>query len=192
MAIVVLDFSMSLDGFVAGPNVSTKLPMGEDGMRLHEWLFAAEPNAVDAEAGRMMRETTGAVVLGRRTFDVGVGEWNDTPFPVPCFVVTHNPLEERIEKSGTFTFVDDLEHALHRAKAAAGEKHVRVMGVEVARQSLEAGFVEEIGIQLVPVLLGDGLRLFENLGTEHIELERESALESPQVTHLRFRVVQAR
>ncbi len=189
MASVVLDFSMSLDGFIAGANVSTELPMGEGGMRLHEWLFAAPPSAVDAEAGRSMRETTGAVVLGRRTFDVGVGEWADTPFPVPCFVVTHDPLEERIENSGTFTFVDDLEHAIQLAKAAAGGKNVRLMGADLARQALEAGLADEIGVQLVPVLLGGGHRLFENLGVRHIELERESVVESPQVTHLRFRVV---
>ena len=189
MASVVLDFSMSLDGFIAGPNVSTELPMGEGGMRLHEWLFAAPPSAVDAVAGRRMRETTGAVVLGRRTFDVGVGEWEDTPFPVPCFVVTHEPLEERVEKTGTFTFMDDLEHAVQLAKAAAGEKDVRLMGAELARQALEAGLADEIGVQLVPVLLSGGHRLFENLGTGPIELELESVIESPRVTHLHFRVV---
>jgi len=188
MGKVLLDVSMSLDGFVAGPNVSVESPMGEGGERLHEWLFASASD-VDAEVAREMHETTGAVVLGRRTFDVGVGVWEDTPFPVPCFVLTHDPLEERVEKSGTFSFVTDVESAFQLAKAAAGEKDVRLMGAEVSQQFLEAGLVDEIRIQLAPVLMGNGRRLFASLGTEHIELERTAVLESPHVTHLRFRVV---
>lgn len=189
MGKVVLDVSMSLDGFVAGPNVSVESPMGEAGERLHEWLFNSSPSDVDAEVEREMRETTGAVVLGRRTFDVGVGVWEDTPFPAPCFVLTHEPLEDRVEKSGTFTFVTDVESAFQLARAAAGEKDVRLMGAEVSQGFLRAGLVDEIRIQLAPVLMGDGRRLFDHLGTEHIELERTAVLESPYITHLRFSVV---
>jgi len=188
MGKVLLDVSISLDGFVAGPNVSVDSPMSEGGERLHEWLFASGSD-VDAEVAREMHETTGAVVLGRRTFDVGVGVWEDTPFPVSCFVLTHDPLEERVEKSGTFSFVTDVESAFQLAKAAAGEKDVRLMGAEVSQQFLEAGLVDETRIQLAPVLMGNGRRLFASLGTEHIELERTAVLESPHVTHLRFRVV---
>jgi dihydrofolate reductase len=186
---VLLDVTMSLDGFMAGPSVSAERPMGEGGERLHEWLFKAPRSDVDAEVEREMHETTGAVVLGRRTFDVGVGVWEDTPFPVPCFVLTHEPLDERVEKSGTFTFVTDVESAFLRATSAAGQKEVRLMGAEVSQQFLEAGLVDEIRIQLAPVLMGDGRRLFDHLGTERIELERTAVLESPHVTHLRFHVV---
>jgi dihydrofolate reductase len=188
MARVLLDVTMSLDGFMAGPNVSVEHPMGEGGLRLHEWIFNTSTSEVDADIAREMSATTGAVVLGRRTFDVGINVWNDTPFPVPCFVLTHDPLAERIEKSGTFTFATDVRDAHARATAAAGERDVRLMGAEVGQQFLAAGLVDEIRIQLAAVLLGAGRRLFDNLGDEHIELERLSTVESPYVTHLRFRV----
>ncbi|MCI4061258.1 dihydrofolate reductase family protein [Micromonospora sp. R77] len=187
MARVLLDVTMSLDGFMAGPNVSVEHPMGEGGLRLHEWLFNTSTSEVDAGIEREM-SATGAVVLGRRTFDVGINVWNDTPFPVPCFVLTHDPLAERVEKSGTFTFVTDVRDAHARAVAAAGDQDVRLMGAEVGQQFLAAGLVDEVRIQLAPVLLGAGRRLFENLGTEHIELERFRTVESPYVTHLWFRV----
>jgi dihydrofolate reductase len=189
VAKILLDLSMSLDGFAAGSNVSVESPMGEGGERLHEWLFQSAPNEIDAQIAKEMHSTTGAVVLGRRTFDVGVGVWEDTPYPVPCFVLTHEPLERRVEKSGTFTFVTDVENACRLASAAAGEKDVRLMGAEVSQSFLRAGLVDEIRIQLVPVLMGDGRRLFDDLGTERIELERADVIESPHVTHLRFRVV---
>jgi len=136
-----------------------------------------------------MHSTAGAVVLGRRTFDVGVNVWQDTPYPVPCFVLTHEPLEQRVETSGTFDFVTDVDDACRLAIAAAGEKDVRLMGAELSQSFLRAGLVDEIRIQLVPVLMGDGRRLFDDLGAERIELERADVIESPHVTHLRFRVV---
>ncbi len=184
---VLVDVSMSLDGFVAGPDVTVDQPMGEGGERLHEWLFATGSD-VDDEVAREMRATTGAIVLGRRTFDVGIGEWEDTPYPVPCFVLTHEPREPRVEKSGTFTFVTALHAANRLAREVAGEKDVRLMGAEVSQQFLAAGLVDEVRIQLVPVLLGGGRRLFEHNGNRRIELERTATIESPHVTHLRFRV----
>lgn len=190
MGKVMLDMSMSLDGFIAGPNVGVELPMGEGGERLHEWLFNTAASEVDAEVAQEMLATTGAVVLGRRTFEVGVGEWGDTPFPVPCFVLTHEAREELVKKSGTFTFVTTgIESALEKAKAAAGEKNIRLMGADIAQQFLKAGLLDEIQLNLVPVLLGDGIRLFEHIGTEQIELESTRVIESPGVTHLKFRVV---
>lgn len=188
MARVLLDVTMSLDGFMAGPDVSVEHPMGKGGLRLHDWVFNTSSSEVDAAIAREMSETTGAVVLGRRTFDVGIDVWNDTPFAVPCFVLTHDPLAERVEKSGTFTFVTDVRDAHARATAAAGDRAVRLMGAEVGQQFLAAGVVDEIRIQLAPVLLGAGRRLFDNLGAEHIELERVRTVESPYVTHLWFRV----
>jgi len=190
MAKVTLDMSMSLDGFIAGPNIGVERPMGKGGERLHEWLFNPSASEVDAAVEREMSATTGAVVLGRRTFDVGVGLWGDVPFPVPCFVLTHEDREEIVKKSGTLTFVTDgIESALQRARAAAGEKDVRLMGANIAQQFLRAGLLDEIQINLVLVLLGDGIRLFDNLGTEQTALERTRVIESPGVTHIRFGVV---
>jgi dihydrofolate reductase len=185
---VTADMSMSLDGFIAGPNVSVKLPMGEGGPRLHDWLFNSDNNA-DADVAQEMFATTGAVVLGKRTFEVGVRAWGDTPFPVPSFVLTHEARDELVMKSGAFTFVTDgIESALQQAKDAAGEGDVRLMGADVVQQFLKAGLLDELQIQLVPVLFGDGVRLFEHLGSEQKELEIVRVIETPGVIHLRFRI----
>lgn len=202
MGIVLLNMTVSLDGFNAGPNVSVDRPMGEGGERLHEWLFqdgsdrgvaagGTAPRGVDVEQAQGLAADTGAVLIGRRTFDIGVGQWNDTPFPVPTFVVTHEAREPMVMKSAAFTFVSDgLPSALAQARMAAGDKDVLVMGgADIAQQYVEAGLVDEIQLQLVPVLLGGGTRLFGDRGTGHIELERTSVISSPYVTHLRFRVV---
>ncbi|WP_238016797.1 dihydrofolate reductase family protein [Dactylosporangium sp. AC04546] len=194
--------SVSLDGFSAGPDIDVERPMGEGGERLHEWLFKSDadravaaggtsPTGVDAQVARELFAATGAVVVGRRTFDVGVDLWADTPFPVPCFVLTHESREPLVMKSAAFTFVTDgIERALQQARASAGDRDVLVMGgARTAQQFIRAGLVDEVQIQLVPVLLGAGTRLFDHLGTDHIELERTTLLASPYVTHLRFRVL---
>lgn len=189
---VVLSMSVSLDGFSAGPDVGVDRPMGEGGERLHEWLFHGNAEqGVNAEMVRSQRADAGAVVVGRRMFDVGVGLWGDTPYPLPCVVLTHEARADRVEKSGTFTFVTGVENALRRARAAAaGGKDVLVMGgAHTAREFLRAGLVDEIRLQLVPVLLGAGTRLFDHLDAGRVELERTGLAGSPQVTHLRFRVV---
>jgi dihydrofolate reductase len=146
---------------------------------------------VDAEIARELSETAGATVVGRRMFDVGVGEWEDTPYPVPCFVLTHEQREELTMKSGTFTFVTDgIESALEQAKEAAGEKDVIVMGgANIVQQFLRAGLVDEMSLHLVPVLLGDGVRLFDGIGNELIELESTRVIDSPEVTHISYRIV---
>ncbi len=190
MGHVTLDMSMSLDGFVAGPHISVQQPMGKDGERLHAWLFNSSGSEIDAGIAREIFATTGAVVLGKRTFELGLGQWGDVPFPVPCFVLTHEPRQELVQKSGTFTFVTDgIASALERAKAAAGEKDVRLMGADIAQQFLQARLLDEIQINLVPILLGDGTRLFDHFGTSPIELESINVIASPAVTHLKFRVV---
>ncbi|RAY11267.1 dihydrofolate reductase [Actinomadura craniellae] len=191
MGRVLLSMSVSLDGFSAGPDVGVERPMGEGGERLHEWMFHGNADqGVNAEAVRDLLATTGATVVGRRMFDVGVGLWQDTPYPLPCVVLTHEPREDRVEKSGTFIFVTGVEDALRRAREAAGGKDVLVMGgAHTARQFVRAGLVDEIRLQLVPVLLGAGTRLFDHLDTGRIELERTGLAGSPQVTHLCFRVV---
>jgi len=190
---VTLSMSMSLDGFIAGPNVDVELPMGKGGLRLHDWLFNSSTSEVDAAVEREIFAATGAVILGRRTFDVGVQEWRDTPFPVPCFVLTHRPRAVLVKKSGTFTFVSDgIESALQQAQAVAAEKNISLMGADVAQQFLKAGLLDEIQINLVPVLLGDGVRLFDHLDIEPMELEKTKVLDSPAVTHLSLRVVKER
>lgn len=199
MGSILLDVTMSLDGFITGPNVGVELPLGEGGERLHGWM--ATPNQggdwhqtaaseVDARVKQELFAKTGAVVMGRRSFDVGIGPWGDTPYPLPCFVVTHQAREDLVRQSGTFTFVTEgIQGALQRARAAAGERDVCLMGAEIAQQCLSAGLLDELHIHLAPVLIGDGRRLFDHLGTGPIELERTSVIQSPYVTHLRFRVV---
>ena len=191
MGKVVLTFSMSLDGFMAGPDISLEHAMGVGGERLHQWMFHGGPeNGIDSGMVRELSAKVGAVVLGKRTFDVGRQHWNDTPYPVPSFVVTHEKRDPLAMKSAAFTFVNDgIASALDQAKAAASRKLVVVMGADVAQQALREGLADEIHIQLVPVLLGSGKRLFEHIGAGPIELMCDRAVNSPHVTHLKYKVV---
>jgi dihydrofolate reductase len=199
MAAVVLDISMSLDGFVTGPDPREGVPLGEGGQRLHEWMFSrhADPGGPEhgetADAsGAVARElfaATGAVLMGRRMFDLGVGPWGDTPFPVPCFVLTHKPHEDLVMASGTFTFITTgLTAALDRAKAAASGKNVLAHSPDVAQQLLRAGLLDEIQLHLVPILLGAGRRLFDHTGQAGRQLELTRVIEASGVTHLRYRL----
>ncbi|GAA2096105.1 dihydrofolate reductase family protein [Actinomadura alba] len=188
MGTVVLYMSMSLDGFVAGPDISVEQPMGKGGMRLHEWMFTDRPDPRDKEVIAATYASVGAVVVGRRTFDVGLPHWQDTPYPAPTFVLTHRARGELVMKSGTFTFVTEgIESSLKSAQAVAGDKDVVLMGAQTGRQFLDAGLLDELQINLVPVLLGGGTSLLEGLSP--IELERTQVIASDAVTHLRFRVV---
>ncbi|TYB43908.1 dihydrofolate reductase family protein [Actinomadura chibensis] len=188
MGVVVLHKSMSLDGFVAGPDIGAEHPMGKGGMRLHEWMFTDRPDPRDREVVAAISASVGAVVVGRRTFDVGLPHWQDTPYPAPTFVLTHQARDELAMKSASFAFVTDgIETALKAAREAAGDKDVIVMGAQTGRQFLSAGLLDEMQINLVPVMLGAGTRLLDDLG--HIELERTQVIASDAVTHLRFRVV---
>lgn len=210
-----LDISMSLDGFVAGPNQTLENPLGEGGEGLHEWvvrlaswrephgLSGGDADAVDDEVVAEGIRATGAVIMGRRMFSGGEGPWADDtnadgwwgdnpPFHVPVFVLTHHARETVVKDGGTsFTFVTDgVEAALEQARAAAGHKDVSLAGgANVAQEYLQAGLLDELQLHLVPVFLGGGVRLFEELGTEPIELETMRVIESDAVTHLMFRVV---
>ncbi|HEY9225882.1 MAG TPA: dihydrofolate reductase family protein [Gemmatimonadaceae bacterium] len=185
--------SMSLDGIVAGPEVRPEHPMGVGGERLHQWLFAQPADPRDAEvAGDMFSpSSTGAVIMGRRTFEVGVGLWGDDgTFHLPCFVVTHRPAKMVLKGPTSFTFVTDgIQGALERAQAVAGSRAVNVMGAAMTQQFLSAGLLDEFQINLIPVLLGTGTRLFEQLGVAPLELERTRLIDSAAVTHLTYRVV---
>ena len=190
MGKVVLAFSMSLDGFVAGPEVSKDNAMGVGGDRLHKWMFQGGPeSSIDLGMARELLAKVGAVILGKRTFDVGLQHWNDTPYPVPSFVVTHEKRDKEEMKSAAFTFVSDgISSAVKQAKAAADGKVIIVMGANVAQQLMKEGLADEIYIQLVPVLLGSGIRLFEHFGTAPIELTCDRAVNSPHITHLKFKI----
>ncbi|HEX4816224.1 MAG TPA: dihydrofolate reductase family protein [Nonomuraea sp.] len=187
MSRIVLDVSVSLDGFTSGPNIRPEEPMGDGGERLHEWHTGKGPDGeIDVNLMQELNETVGAALIGRRTFDLGVGPWGGTPWPgVPSFVVTHRTREDLpADNGGTFVF-DGLEAAARRAKEAAGDKDVWVLGADVARQLLEAGLLDEVRIHLVPVLLGAGTPLFAgNQG----ELVPEGKPVTGSVTHLRYRV----
>jgi dihydrofolate reductase len=203
MGKVTVDISMSLDGFIAGPNDSVENPLGDGGERIHEWVYdlaswrerhgiAGGRTDTDAEVLDEAFENTGAVVIGKRMFDVANGWGDNPPFHMPAFVITHDAREKLVKEGGTtFTFVTDgIESALDQARAAAGDKDVSVAGgANIIQQYLSAGLLDEIQIHLVPVLLGEGIRLFDQLGAEQMELERTRVIESPGVTHLRFRIV---
>jgi dihydrofolate reductase len=195
---VTCEISMSLDGFIAGPNDKPGNGLGDGGERLHEWVTALESwrerhNLSGGEAGRdseLLEESfknAGAVLVGRRMFD-NAEEWgDDPPFRVPVFVVTHRPREKLVKEGATtFTFVDGVEQALDQARAAAGAKDVSVGGgATVIQQLMKAGLLDELQIHLVPVFLGGGRPLFEDMG--QMELECTRVIESPAVTHLRYR-----
>jgi dihydrofolate reductase len=202
MGKVVVDLSMSLDGFITGPNDGIEMPLGEGGERLHDWIFGGKTDrsgssprqsAIDVNRAVLDEafETTGAIVMGRRLFDFGEKPWGDEPrFEVPVFVLSHRPRETIKKGKTTFTFVTDgIEGALERAKAVAGDKDVSMSAANVAQRYLQAGLLDKIQIHLMPILLGQGRRLFKHLGTEPIELERTRIIESSDVTHLRFRII---
>jgi dihydrofolate reductase len=192
MTNVIFDISMSLDGFVTAANVRPEQPLGEGGQKLHEWAFGDDERNRELLAKAV--NFVGAVIAGRRTYDLSVASWGADgpagPARVPVFVVTH-AMPEDAPDGGVYTFVTDgIESALQQAKAAAGEKTVAVMGgAEIGQQFIRAGLVDEISIHLVPVLFGSGTRMFENLGGEHIQLESAGVIETPEATHLRFRIV---
>jgi dihydrofolate reductase len=187
---VVVSKSISLDGFVAGPNVGVEFPMGVGGLRLHEWFLNGPTSDANATLQRDSIAAYGAVILGKRTYDVGVDLWEDTPYPLPTFVLTHGAQPERVAKSATFTFVTDgIASALDKAQAAAGDKDVVLMGADVSAQYLKAGLVDEIQLAVIPVLLSSGTRLFDGIGDEQIELDPTLVVESAGVTHMRMRVV---
>ncbi|MFC6885960.1 MULTISPECIES: dihydrofolate reductase family protein [Actinomadura] len=187
MGKVLLDVSMSLDGCVAGPDVGEDAPMGTGGERLHDWMFNGPSRSpasdVDAQMVRALNASAGAVMMGRRTFDVGVGPWGDTPFRAPCFVVTHRPMGDIVKAGGTFAFVPGIGDALERARDAAGARDILVMGADLAGRLLDARLLDEVHVHLVPVLLGDGVRI-----SGLAELERIGLALSPYVTHLHYRV----
>jgi dihydrofolate reductase len=192
MAMIKLHVSMSIDGYVAGPDVSVDQAMGRGGEALHGWLFADPQDPVDREFAAAMYapDRVGAVLMGRRTLDVGIGHWGDDgTFGMPCFVLSHREHEPIHKASTTFTFVTDgLESAVQQACAAAADKDVNVMGADLSRQLMAAGLLDEIVIDLVPIVLGGGATLFGNLPPHALHLQQVESRASASVTHIRYRV----
>jgi dihydrofolate reductase len=181
MGKLVLVFSMSLDGFVAGADIGMDNPMGNGGEQLHHWMASGDP--VDVEAVRAQLARPGAVVLGRTTYDLGRRHWDGTPYPVPSFVLTHR---DAAPDPG-FAFVrSGIEDALAAAREAAGSRDIVVMGAQAARQYLAAGLADELALQIVPVLLGSGARLFDR-DVPQMQLTMLEARPSASVIHAIYR-----
>jgi len=211
------DISMSLDGFIAGPNMTPGKGLGENGDLLHQWVFrlaswraphgesGGETDDVDEQVFKESTQDVGAIVMGRHMFGGGEGPWgsdeawgdwegwwgDEPPFHNPVFVLTHHPREQLVKGATTFTFVTGgVESALEQAQAAADGRDVSIGGgANVVQQYLAAGLVDEFQVHVAPVLLGEGVRLFEGLGPDDVKLECTRAIHSPAVTHLKYRVV---
>ena len=209
MSSVTCQISISLDGFVAGPNQSLDDPIGEGGMRLHEWAFATDTwrgqhgqdggeRSADSKVAQEVMQGIGAFIMGRKMFGGGDGAWDldwrgwwgeDPPYHTPVFVLTNHPRESlQMEGGTTFHFVTDgIEAALEQARAAAGDGDVSIAGgASMVQQYLAAGLLDEIHLHIVPVLLGSGERLLENVGDP--KLEPVEVVASPAVTHVRYRI----
>jgi dihydrofolate reductase len=190
---------MSLDGFIAGPNESVDNGLGDGGERLHEWIFpGAEGGDFEAAVARLRgvnRQiydefmSAGAVVAGRGTFEPAGGWGGDHHDGVPIYILSRHPAPAWAAEWPAVRYVSDLDVAVRDAREAAGDKNVLVHGASIAQRALTAGLLDELEIHLVPVLMGDGRRLFEQLGIEQRELERIRVLEGEGgVTHLRYHV----
>ena len=202
MAKVVFDITTSLDGFVAGPNDGLELPLGEGGEKLHEWVYGLaswrEPHGLeggetglDSEVLEEAMRNVGAIIIGRRMFDLAQGWGDEPPFHMPVFVLTHEAREALPKEGGTtFTFVTEgIENALEQARAAAGDKDVAIGGgANTIQQFLGAGLIDEFQLHIAPMLLGGGVRLFEQAPT-NLTVESTRVIESPRVAHLKYRVV---
>jgi dihydrofolate reductase len=207
MSKVTVDISMSLDGFIAGPDPTREEPLGRGGEGIHEWVVSTKgwreahgyeggETGPDSDLSAKAFEQVGAVVMGRRMFSGEDGPWGDEPFEgwwgddppfhMPVYVLTNHEREPLEKGDTTFYFVTDgIESALDQAKAAAGDKNVSIAGgADVIQQALRAGAVDEMFLHVVPLFLGAGTRLFEDVPAG--KLERLEVIDSPKVTHIRY------
>ena len=210
MGSVTCQMSISLDGFVAGPNQSIENPIGEGGMRLHQWMFdtaswkrqhgeTGGARGADSDVVDGLLQGNGAYIMGRKMFGGGDGQWDESwtgwwgdepPYHAPVFVLTHHPRKPLPMRGGTtFTFVTEgIASALPQARAAAGDKDVAIAGgASAVRQYLAAGLLDELYLHIVPVILGSGERLLQGVGDP--ALEPVKVIASPAVTHVKYRVV---
>jgi dihydrofolate reductase len=210
MSLVRCQISISIDGFIAGPNQSLENPIGEGGLRLHEWAFATASwreqqgqtggaRGIDSDVLDEVVQNVGAYIMGRKMFGGGNGRWNESwkgwwgdnpPYHVPVFVLTHQPRAPLPMQGGTtFNFViDGIESALAQARSAAGQKDIVIAGgAHAIQQYLAAGLLDELYLHVVPIVLGAGERLLENV--DDPTLKPVQVIASPNVTHVRYRVV---
>lgn len=191
MGKVIYDISMSLDGFITAANVRPEAGLGDGGERLHDWAFQSED-----PRNRELLETAaqlGAVITGRHNYNLSIPWWEADgptgPARIPVIVVTHQAPDDAPE-GGVYQFVEGIQAAHQQAQQVAGDKDIAVMGgSNIAQQFIKAGLVDEISIHLVPVLFGSGIRLIEDLGGEHVQLETTEVIQTKEAIHLRFRVV---
>jgi dihydrofolate reductase len=202
MGKVIFNMTMSLDGFVAGSNDNPENGLGDGGEALFHWYFSGDTEVqpsegtpvlkVSSQSARIIKEafaSQGAGVWGRKTFDIAHA-WGGHPPGEPAFIVTHHPPQEWIKKGSPFIFVTDgVESAIHQAKKAAGSKDVVLCTASILQQALNAGLVDEIYVDVAPLILGAGVRLFDHLKTLPIQLEYIRSIDAPGVTHLGFRVL---
>ncbi|GAA1821997.1 dihydrofolate reductase family protein [Luedemannella flava] len=198
--LVVADITMSVDGFVAGRNDGLGRGLGEGGEAIHDWVMGGpwtyaqgpmfDPTGPDREAIDAMHTEYGAVIVGRRMYDVVDGWGDEAAFPQPVFVLTSRPHPRREVGTSSYTFVTDGIHAaLEQAREAAGERAVVIGGgARAVQQYLAAGLVDELALHVAPVLMGAGRRLFEQIGDHVRRLEVVRVVESPHATHLRYRI----
>lgn len=179
---------MSLDGFIAGPDISNDNPMGKGGLRLHDWMFAFKTDE-DQRISAAQMEASGAVIIGRRMYETAIdGPWEGSnPFDMPVFVLTEEP---PVVQVAGFTYVTNgIADALKKAREAAGEKDIWITGANVSQQYLRSNLIDELHIHIAPILLVTGTRLFENIGDSVIELENVSCVQTTKATHLVFKVI---
>jgi dihydrofolate reductase len=200
MAKVVVALTVSLDGYIAGPNDGKELPLGEGGQALFEWYFSGDKpsrhydrfklSKPSAEVFDALVDASGAVVTGRRTYEIANAWGGDGPVPGrPLFVLTHQVPAEVPETSVPYTFVTDgIESAIDQAKSVAGDRYVSLMGAQPAQQCLRLGLLDEVRLAVVPLLLGGGVRLFDHIGGP-VRLEPIGVVDAPGVAHLSYRVV---
>ena len=202
MGKVVFNMTMSLDGFVAGPNDSPEKGLGDGGDALFNWYFSGDTEISISEGTPLLKvsrqsaeiikeafEQYGAGVWGRRTFDIA-GAWGGHPPGSPAFIVTHNVPQEWVYEGSPFIFVTDgVESAIRQAKQAAGDKDVVVSTPTILQQCLNLGLMDEIHVDVAPLLLGKGVRLFDHLNIRPTELECIRVVNAPGVIHLGFRVL---
>ncbi|GAB2551335.1 dihydrofolate reductase family protein [Gracilibacillus alcaliphilus] len=201
MSKVFLDISMSLDGFIAGTNDTPEQPLGDGGTDIQAWLFNGEQpsdyneffklSSVNKKIFDTTISNTGAMVVGRNTFDI-VNGWNGShPIQgVPIFVVTHQAPAHYLEEQTSFTFVTDgVKNAVQQAKKAAKGKDISIGTANIAQQCMKAGLLDEIHLHVSPILLGKGTRLFDHLGAGSIKLESLQVIDGATVTHLMYKLI---
>lgn len=195
MTKLIAEFTISLDGFIAGPDHDVRpifgwYSSGDTDFQVPGSGMVFKVSRASADLLRRDWGQIGAIVTGRRDFDVSDAWGGSSPLGVPIFIVTHTVPQEWDKEGTPFTFVTEgIESAIEKAKRVAGDKNIGISGSKIVQQCLKAGLLDELQLHLVPILLGTGIRLFDHLDTNPIELERIEVIEGMGVTHLRFRVV---